>query len=378
MKTSHIVILVACLTVLGAALIGCGNKAKELMGSPGAGTSNATADRPAGKLNVAWETNLCGHVLVGNCDMAPAPAPHVTVTATWKGGPTLSTTTDGQGGYCFYGIEATGFDVTVCVDPSTLPPGAVLVGTRYPSDEPNCQTVYLQSPNNVSDADFTYKVCGTPPPQGECTIPGTIHSNFNGTAVTGTSSGPAYIWFNSNISLKNMQAGGHVMLTNSSVLIDGVPHAVPNAVITFANVACASTSFDEATNTWNTTVPVAGSDEIFLSGLAFPVANLKGGAKVSWTGTFATDIAGTCMSWKWGAAAYKTWTLDAGSIDYDSANIKATHSNACAAANGDHAGTPENPMLKKGVTGGARGGGGSNFTGSWSATATLCPPCAAQ
>jgi hypothetical protein len=34
--------------------------------------------------------------------------------------------------------------------------------------------------------------------------------------------------------------------------------------------------------------------------------------------------------------------------------------------NSDHAGTPEN--FKASVTGGATGGGGSNFTGSYSAT----------
>ena len=40
--------------------------------------------------------------------------------------------------------------------------------------------------------------------------------------------------------------------------------------------------------------------------------------------------------------------------------------------NSDHAGTPEN--FKSFVTGGARGGGGSNFTGSYSATAAVsCP-----
>ena len=36
--------------------------------------------------------------------------------------------------------------------------------------------------------------------------------------------------------------------------------------------------------------------------------------------------------------------------------------------NGDQAGTPEN--VKQYVVGGARGGGGSNFTGSYSSTRT--------
>jgi hypothetical protein len=42
-----------------------------------------------------------------------------------------------------------------------------------------------------------------------------------------------------------------------------------------------------------------------------------------------------------------------------------------AYANSDHAGTPEN--FRTFVTGGTRGGGGSNFTGSYSATAHVVP-----
>jgi hypothetical protein len=47
--------------------------------------------------------------------------------------------------------------------------------------------------------------------------------------------------------------------------------------------------------------------------------------------------------------------------------------------NGDHAGTPEGSLngvsLQKYVVGGARCGGGSNFTGSWSGTANVVPVC---
>src|SRR5262249_22678755 len=45
--------------------------------------------------------------------------------------------------------------------------------------------------------------------------------------------------------------------------------------------------------------------------------------------------------------------------------------NASAYQNSHHAGTPEN--FRNFVTGGARGGGGSNFTGSYSATASVTP-----
>ncbi len=211
--------------------------------------------------------------------------------------------------------------------------------------------------------------CGSPP-NGPCTEVGSINADFNGTAVVGVSSGPAYIWFNSNLSVRGMTAGKSIFLTNSKVFINGAPQNVPDAKITFADVACATTSFDAGTNTWVTTVPLAGSDEIFISGLAFPVTNLPGGASVRWDGTFGTDQPGICLQWKWGAAAYKTFPLD-----YNEAQIKPTHQRSCTNNTGDHAGTPQNPTVRASVTGGARGGGGSNFTGSWSGTGSVCPTC---
>jgi len=379
MRLRRILLILVGLGALGAALVGCGNKAHQLMGSGASGTQSVTLDRSATATSVLTETNLCGHVELKNCDNVCVGLPRVKVTATWKDGPTLTQYTDDSGAYCFIGIIATGFDVDVCVDPATLPPGIAFVSTKYHQNAPNCQTVFLLYPNNVGDADFLYKKtdCGPPPPPpGLCSIPGSIDSGFNGTAVVGVSSGPAYIWFNSNISLKGQPAGTHVTLTNAQVIVNGTPHAVPDAIITFDNVPCATTTFDAANNVWRTTVPTAGSDEIFLAGLAWPTANLPGGAKVTFQGTFATDRRGICLSWKWGAAAYKTWTLDGGQPEYNAANIKPAHSGTCDYNNGDHAGTPENAMLKKAVTGGARGGGGSNFTGSWSSTGNLCPVCA--
>jgi len=369
MKMSRIAVLGVSLAALAAALIGCGTKAYKTL-SPDTGialghTAGQDIRVPASDLTFA---DLCGHILLHDCEQKPTGVNGVTVTATWSNG-SKTTTTDVDGKYCFSQLlVGGGTDVTVCVDPSTLPPNAHLESTHYDGAGPNCQVVHLVENVNVDDADFVYSTCGPPPPP-PCTIPGSINSNFNGTAVVGTSSGPATIWFNSNFSMKNAPAGTHVFLTNSHVTINGEVHHVPNAIITFANVPCATTHWDDATDTWNTTVPLAGSDEIFLAGRAWQVTNLPGGARVTWDGTFATDRAGVCISWKWGAAAYKYWT------DYNDANIKVTHNNSCNVTNGDHAGTPENVTIQKSVTGGARGGGGSNFTGSWSGTATLCPPC---
>jgi len=75
--------------------------------------------------------------------------------------------------------------------------------------------------------------------------------------------------------------------------------SVPNAQITFdPDAVCASTSFDTGSNTWMTTVPLAGSDEIFLTGVAFPVpasfatADGRVNGPVTWGGQFCFDDSG--------------------------------------------------------------------------------------
>jgi hypothetical protein len=198
---------------------------------------------------------------------------------------------------------------------------------------------------------------------------GSINKNFNGTAITGTGTNPG-VWFNSNFTITgSMVAGNIVRLKNSVVTINGVPYAVPDAVIKFDNVDCATTTFKNGG--WFTTVPVDGDDEIFLSGsyVGFP-NGLPGGAVVSWAGTIGTDQPGVCIKWKWGAAAYTGFP-----VDYNEAQIKPTHHDACAYNTSHHAGTPENPDVQANVKGGATGGGGSNWTGSWSGTLQLCPVC---
>jgi hypothetical protein len=68
------------------------------------------------------------------------------------------------------------------------------------------------------------------------------------------------------------------------------------------------------------------------------------------------------VNWQWGAAAYTSF-----SMAYNSLGVKPVDDNkASQYKNSDHAGTPEN--FKTFVVGGARGGGGSNFTGSYSGT----------
>jgi hypothetical protein len=116
-----------------------------------------------------------------------------------------------------------------------------------------------------------------------------------------------------------------------------------------------------------------------LSGIGYLVPpggfpNISGN-KVSWQGQFYSDQPGITIHWQWAAAAYSTNMSNENSL-----GVKALHSTTvdCTYLNGDQAGTPENE--KAFLVAGGTGGGGSNFTGSYSATATAAvgnciPPC---
>ncbi len=73
------------------------------------------------------------------------------------------------------------------------------------------------------------------------------------------------------------------------------------------------------------------------------------------------------LNWQFAAAVYNSFTTT-----YSSLGVKPVDSNTASQyKNSDHAGTPEND--KTHVVGGAMGGGGSNYTGSYSATASVTP-----
>jgi hypothetical protein len=224
--------------------------------------------------------------------------------------------------------------------------------------------------------------CSTPPPPPPCQASATNPSNFNGTSVPAGST----LWFNANFTAQNVpKSGVTIDFTSGSISFTagGTAYsiAVPNAKITFSpSATCTSTTFDTVTNTWMTTVPISGDDEIFLTGLAWPVPSggLPAGANpVNFTGTYSSETSapGLSIQMKWSVAAYSSFATD-----YNAVQVKAGHQTACGQSNGDHAGTPEgvnstNTPWKHFLIGGPRGGGGSNFTGSWSGTLriNICP-----
>ncbi|MEI9981210.1 MAG: hypothetical protein WDN23_19830 [Edaphobacter sp.] len=221
--------------------------------------------------------------------------------------------------------------------------------------------------------------CGPTPPPVCASMSGNA-SNLNGTSL---SSGE-WIWFNANFTAKGIPSTGAVItFSNSKILNAGngtaITNSAPNARITFSPSApCGSTTFDTMTNTWFTIVPMRTDDEIFLAGVAIPVpaGGFPGGMNVNWTGNFDTGgVSGISINWKWGAAVYSS--LDS---DFNNLTIKPGHQTACGYNGIDHAGTPEgandlSQLWKQFVVSGGTGGGGSNWTGSWSGTQSASPQC---
>jgi hypothetical protein len=197
-----------------------------------------------------------------------------------------------------------------------------------------------------------------------------ITSNFNGTPIAGGDT----VWFNSVFSVQGLGSQPvTVSFSNSTITftVNGVPQTVPvpDGEITFSpDTTQASTYFDSSS--WITTLQSSGlSGKDFVTGVAaqVPAAGWPGGIQdVSWSGSFTSATSGLSVKWQWAAAVYTQF-----GTDYNSLGVKPVDDNRGSQyQNSDHAGTPEN--FKQFVTGGARGGGGSNYTGSYSGTAN-CP-----
>jgi hypothetical protein len=202
----------------------------------------------------------------------------------------------------------------------------------------------------------------------------TNNLNFNATAIPADG---RYVWFNSVFTPSGISTTGltHLFITGSSLGIstDGTISA-PNVMITFdpslnANVSgSASLTYNTGTSTWEETLPVTGlSGTRFLDGVPWLVTSPAGNANVSWVMSFTTDRPGFSLNWQAAAAVYKPFTSD-----FNALGVKPVDDNqASIYLNSDHSGTPEN--FKDNVTGGATGGGGSNWTGSYSPTVSVVP-----
>ncbi len=203
------------------------------------------------------------------------------------------------------------------------------------------------------------------------------NSSFNSTSI---SSG-RYIWFNSMIKVTGISYSVPTTVYYDDVTVQfsfsGTDYTLnmPSSVLTFDPSLHSwegSTTYDDVNGQWLTTVPEDyDSEETFLTGLAYKVpVNFPGSINnVTWAGRFTTDTPGVSISyWKWSAATYPVLPSD-----YNALGVKPCTDNWCSSSyhNTDAAGTPEG--YKYTVVSGARGTGGTNYTGSFSSAQSLAP-----
>ncbi len=215
-------------------------------------------------------------------------------------------------------------------------------------------------PDLTRDAGMYYQ-------PGVCDEATEIASTFNSTAIAAGST----IWFNSHLdTVTGLPAGqpvtllfdqGRVQFTANSVTYD-LP--VPRAKVIFSPTATASTTtFDAATQTWVTTVaPGDTAKDPFVSGLAFtvPVGGLPANiSPVTWSGRFTTDAPGITLGWQWSAAVYLSF-----SADYNALGVTPVDG-------AYQSGTPEN--YRTYLVAGARGAGGTSYTGADTPAANTTP-----
>ncbi len=189
-----------------------------------------------------------------------------------------------------------------------------------------------------------------------------ICSSFNS-----QNEGSGYVWFNAHLNCNPGKACAFYC-SNAIVTLscaDGKVYTfpVPNCQVNFTNCSSGSCSYNGSS--WSTEIPSAGDSECFLSGFGIPwQADFANCHSVCWTGVFSCSTPGVSCNWQWSAACYNCDLSNCGAI-----NVKPCHDNPSGYQNGDHAGTPENCTSH--CQPGACGGGGGNYTGSWSGTGSF-------
>jgi hypothetical protein len=306
------------------------------------------ADIPGGLIpgqtyTIAYPTNL----------VSPVP-PGFSLSGTYSfvaSGPVFSTTITGSftpaltGSYTF-----TGGILSLYLGPDTT--GQILQNVAF----------------TVSPMSMT---CSAPPPPPACTIP-SIDSAIPGNAVSWNGfNAPAgsVVWINAHINgAQNVPANTitTVDFTGVTVVVNATSYAIPNGHIVFSPGTTTPTTVVNGDGSWTTTVAPNSTGDIFFDGQAIPVdANLENGGHGNTGSTFSFTTSSSdsnlSFSWQWSAAVYTSWPGNA------LANIEPVHGKY-------QAGAPQNTAVQADLIQGPRGGGGSNFTGSWSGTGTgTCP-----
>jgi hypothetical protein len=221
---------------------------------------------------------------------------------------------------------------------------------------------------STSHGDFTINggtgaatlSCPTPacviPPSGTA-IPGSPVSWNGFTAPAGS-----VVWINAHLDASNVPTSTitTVDFTRVTLVVNDTSYALPNGKVVFNPAVSTPSTVVNADGSWTTRVNPKFSNDIFFDGQAIPVdSNLENGGHGNTDSTLSFSTSSSDKSlqfqWKWGAAVYTSWPGNA------AANIEPVHAAL-------QAGAPQNKAVEADLIQGPRGGGGSNFTGSWSGT----------
>jgi uncharacterized repeat protein (TIGR01451 family) len=186
--------------------------------------------------------------------------------------------------------------------------------------------------------------------------------NFNGTPIAKGN----VVWITGVVKPGNFGAG-----TSSSVWVQAGTVTLTSGATTYtvtmpagkttfsSSVTVASTTFDPIAHQWVTLVPRVKNVPFLATAVPFIApADLPGGLSASWSGHWITNDASLPINWSWAASVYTSFSKDYNAILVVPGDDSASN----PYGNSDKAGTPE--AFKPFVIGGARGGGGSNYTGS--------------
>jgi hypothetical protein len=359
----------------------CGNSVLTASGFTGtllwsnAATTNPITVTTAGIYTVTQTINGCTGPS-GSGVAAPKAIPvlsgSLTGTAT-SGTPFAYTPTSTTTGTTFTWTRAVVTGISNTAGSGTAAINETLVNTT--TSAVNVTYVYTLTANGCINTQ-NLVVTVNPAATVNCVINGSITSSFNSTSI------PAgrYIWFNSSFNPGSLGSGtAPVTMTITNSVINFTANSqqytlnVPDSRVRYdASVTSASTQF--INNAWETVIPRSYNGYVFMGGLSYQVlSNLPGSiSNINWAAKISIDKSNISLTWRWGAAVYTSFAAHSGlNIKPKNGNTQNTY------ANNDNAGTPEN--YKSFVVSGAKGSGGTNYTGSYSSTSTAtCVVTAAQ
>jgi len=327
------------------------------------GTISGTPTASGSSSYTVTLTDAAGNHATAHCPATvslPLSAACLTITA-FQGIPITPVTMTASGGT---GLNYT-FAASGLPDGLSMSSSGTISGTPKVSGTFNYQVTITDAAGNTGSLN-----CSLTVGPASCTIGGVTISNtsWNSFNLPKSGSNPV-VWVNGHIGTPSgipnrkstvLFTGGVFTLTNAT---GTTSYSVPDALLTF-DPAASGTTTQFVNGRWETTVnPGSLSDEIFFSGLAIPMtADVAAGAKATWSFTVLSQDPALSFPWQWSASAYTSWPAD-----WNQALIRPYHDS-------HHAGTPLSSAVQTSLIQGPRGGGGSNFTGSWSATGNgSCP-----